>query len=79
MSLTTRIMIGMVSGVLLGLFLQLILGDKKDILIPLGLFDLAIKGFFCRRTIPHRWANLHRQLKNAGCALSFYFFSLWYL
>jgi Na+/H+-dicarboxylate symporter len=46
MSLTTRIMISMVSGVLLGLFLQLILGDKKDILIPLGLFDLAIKGFF---------------------------------
>jgi len=46
MSLTTRIMLGMVSGVFLGLLFQFILGDKDDVLIPLGLFDLAVKGFF---------------------------------
>jgi Na+/H+-dicarboxylate symporter len=46
MSLTTRIMLGMVAGVFLGLLFQFILGDKEDVLIPLGLFDLAVKGFF---------------------------------
>ncbi|TMO57032.1 dicarboxylate/amino acid:cation symporter [Pseudoalteromonas phenolica] len=46
MSLTTRIMLGMVSGVFLGLLFQFILGDEDDVLIPLGLFDLAVKGFF---------------------------------
>ncbi|KJY89010.1 dicarboxylate/amino acid:cation symporter [Pseudoalteromonas piscicida] len=46
MGLTARIMIGMVLGVVLGLTLQAILGKNKEILIPLGLFDLPIKGFF---------------------------------
>ncbi|ASD66722.1 dicarboxylate/amino acid:cation symporter [Pseudoalteromonas piscicida] len=46
MGLTARIMIGMVLGVTLGLTLQAILGKNKEILIPLGLFDLPIKGFF---------------------------------
>ncbi|TLX46160.1 dicarboxylate/amino acid:cation symporter [Pseudoalteromonas phenolica] len=46
MSLTSRIMLGMVAGVFLGLLFQFILGDKEDVLIPLGLFDLAVKGFF---------------------------------
>ena len=46
MSLTTRIMLGMVAGVFLGLLFQFIIGDKEDVLIPLGLFDLAVKGFF---------------------------------
>jgi len=46
MSLTTRIMLGMVTGVFLGLLFQFILGNKEDVLIPLGLFDLAVKGFF---------------------------------
>ena len=46
MSLTTRIMLGMVAGVFLGLLFQFILGEKEDVLIPLGLFDLALKGFF---------------------------------
>lgn len=46
MSLTTRIMLGMVAGVFLGLLFQFIIGDKEDVLIPLGLFDLALKGFF---------------------------------
>ncbi|MEI5638399.1 MULTISPECIES: dicarboxylate/amino acid:cation symporter [unclassified Pseudoalteromonas] len=46
MGLTARIMIGMVAGVVLGFILQAILGDNKEILIPLGLFDLPIKGFF---------------------------------
>ncbi|PAX99718.1 dicarboxylate/amino acid:cation symporter [Pseudoalteromonas sp. HM-SA03] len=45
MGLTARIMIGMVLGVVLGLTLQAILGKNKEILIPLGLFDLPIKGF----------------------------------
>ncbi|RZM84022.1 dicarboxylate/amino acid:cation symporter [Pseudoalteromonas rubra] len=46
MSLTTRIMLGMVLGVILGLLIQTILGDKPEVAIPLGLFDLPIKGFF---------------------------------
>ena len=46
MTLTTRIMLGMVAGVFLGLLFQFILGEKEDVLIPLGLFDLALKGFF---------------------------------
>ncbi|GMM85242.1 dicarboxylate/amino acid:cation symporter [Pseudoalteromonas sp. MTN2-4] len=46
MSLTTRIMLGMVAGVFLGLLFQFIIGDKEDVLIPLGVFDLAVKGFF---------------------------------
>ena len=46
MSLTSRIMLGMVAGVFLGLLFQFIIGDKEDVLIPLGLFDLAVKGFF---------------------------------
>ena len=46
MSLTTRIMLGMVAGVFLGLLFQFILGEKEDVLIPLGLLDLALKGFF---------------------------------
>ena len=45
MGLTARIVIGMVAGVVLGFILQTILGDKKEVIIPLGLFDLAIKGF----------------------------------
>lgn len=47
MSLTTRIMLGMILGVLIGLLFQFIILDKKDeVYIPLGLFDLAVKGFF---------------------------------
>ncbi|PCK31848.1 dicarboxylate/amino acid:cation symporter [Pseudoalteromonas piscicida] len=46
MGLTARIMIGMVLGVALGFVFQAILGDNKEILIPLGLFDLPVKGFF---------------------------------
>ncbi|WP_194867407.1 dicarboxylate/amino acid:cation symporter [Pseudoalteromonas sp. PPB1] len=46
MSLTTRIMLGMVLGVILGLLIQSILGDKPEVSIPLGLFDLPVKGFF---------------------------------
>lgn len=42
MSLTTRIMLGMVLGVILGLLIQSILGDQPEVAIPLGLFDLPI-------------------------------------
>lgn len=46
MSLTTRIMLGMLFGIAVGLILQFILGDQKDIVIPMGLFDFPIKSFF---------------------------------
>ena len=46
LSLTSRIMIGMVLGILLGSVLKFILGDEGERHISLGLFDLAIKGFF---------------------------------
>lgn len=46
MSLTTRIMIGMVLGVAVGFLFQAILAGEDDYLIPLGLFSLPIKAFF---------------------------------
>ena len=46
MSLTTRIMIGMVLGVAVGFIFQAILAGEDDYLIPLGLFSLPIKAFF---------------------------------
>lgn len=46
MSLTTRIMIGMVLGVAVGFIFQAILAGEEDYLIPLGLFSLPIKAFF---------------------------------
>lgn len=45
MSLTTRIMIGMVLGVAVGFIFQAILAGEDDYLIPLGLFSLPIKAF----------------------------------
>ncbi|MBQ4812572.1 dicarboxylate/amino acid:cation symporter [Pseudoalteromonas luteoviolacea] len=45
-SLTTRIMIAMITGILVGLMFQFSLGGKPELLIPLGLFDLPIRGFF---------------------------------
>ncbi len=46
MGLTARIMVGMILGVALGFILQAALGDQKELLIPLGLFDLPLIGFF---------------------------------
>jgi len=46
MSLTTRIMIGMLSGIAVGFIFQAILAGEDDYLIPLGLFSLPIKSFF---------------------------------
>lgn len=46
MSLTTRIMIGMVLGIAVGFIFQAILAGEDDYLIPLGLFSLPIKAFF---------------------------------
>lgn len=46
MSLTTRIMIGMLSGIAVGFIFQAILAGEDDYLIPLGLFSLSIKSFF---------------------------------
>ncbi|KZW98525.1 sodium:dicarboxylate symporter [Pseudoalteromonas luteoviolacea] len=45
-SLTTRIMIAMIAGIAIGLMFQFALSGKPEFLIPLGLFDLPIRGFF---------------------------------
>ncbi len=45
-SLTTRIVIGMVSGILLGFLLQQLMPNGSDFLIPLGLFDISIRSLF---------------------------------
>ena len=45
-SLTTRIVIGMVSGILLGFMLQTLMPNGSDFIIPLGLFDLSIRNLF---------------------------------
>jgi Na+/H+-dicarboxylate symporter len=45
-SLTTRIVIGMVSGILLGFLLQQLMPNGSDFLIPLYLFDVSVRGLF---------------------------------
>ncbi len=44
-SLTTRIVIGMVAGILVGTILQRLMPDGSDTVIPLYLFDLSLRGF----------------------------------
>ncbi|WP_404340313.1 dicarboxylate/amino acid:cation symporter [Pseudoalteromonas mariniglutinosa] len=46
LSLTTRIMIGMILGIAVGFIFQAVLAGEDDFLIPLGLFSLPIKAFF---------------------------------
>jgi len=43
-SLTTRIVIAMIAGISVGAFLQWLMPDQSDIVIPLYLFDLSIRG-----------------------------------
>jgi len=43
-SLTTRIVIAMAAGILVGAFLQWLMPNKSDVVIPLYLFDLSIRG-----------------------------------
>lgn len=45
MSLTTRIMLGMLAGIILGLLLQALFAGEPEYLIPLGLFDFPVKSF----------------------------------
>jgi Na+/H+-dicarboxylate symporter len=45
-SLTSRIVIGMVAGILLGTFLQWLMPNGSDKVINLYLFELSLKGFF---------------------------------
>jgi len=44
-SLTLRIVIGMVAGILIGTLLQALMPDGSDFVIPLGLFDLSLRTF----------------------------------
>jgi len=46
LSLTSRILIGLVLGLLVGSIFKWIIGGQDDVYISLGFFDLAIKGFF---------------------------------
>ncbi|MBQ4832553.1 dicarboxylate/amino acid:cation symporter [Pseudoalteromonas sp. MMG010] len=46
LSLTSRIMIGMSLGILVGLIFQALLAGKDDFLIPLGIFSLSINDIF---------------------------------
>ncbi|WP_206484160.1 dicarboxylate/amino acid:cation symporter [Thalassotalea sp. G2M2-11] len=45
-SLTTRIVIGMVSGILLGFLLQQLMPNGSDFTIPLGFFEISVRGLF---------------------------------
>ncbi|ASP46964.1 dicarboxylate/amino acid:cation symporter [Cognaticolwellia beringensis] len=45
-SLTTRIVTGMVAGILVGTILQWLMPDGSDLVIPLYLFDFSLRGFF---------------------------------
>lgn len=44
-SLTTRIVIAMVAGILTGSILQLLMPNGSDLVIPLYLFDFSLRGF----------------------------------
>ncbi len=46
LSLTSRIMIGMVLGILVGFLFKAILGGEQELLLNLGLFAMPVKGFF---------------------------------
>ncbi|MGB1197447.1 MAG: dicarboxylate/amino acid:cation symporter [Thalassotalea sp.] len=46
LSLTQRIVIGMVAGILVGAGLQQLMPNGSDFIIPLGLFDFSIRSFF---------------------------------
>lgn len=43
-SLTTRIVIAMVAGITVGAFLQWLMPNQSDVVVPLYLFDLSIRG-----------------------------------
>lgn len=45
-SLTRRIVIGMIAGIILGAIFQAMLPKGGDLLIPLYLFDFSVRGFF---------------------------------
>ncbi|WP_269082171.1 dicarboxylate/amino acid:cation symporter [Thalassomonas actiniarum] len=45
-NLTTRIVIAMIAGIVTGAFLQLIMPNGSDLVIPLYLFDFSVRGFF---------------------------------
>ncbi len=45
-SLTSRIVIGMVAGILLGTFLQWLMPNGSDKIISLYIFDISLKGLF---------------------------------
>jgi Na+/H+-dicarboxylate symporter len=45
-SLTARIVIGMVSGILLGFLLQKLMPNGSDFVIPLYIFDISIRALF---------------------------------
>ncbi|QBY03213.1 dicarboxylate/amino acid:cation symporter [Thalassotalea sp. HSM 43] len=45
-SLTARIVIGMIAGIGLGLLFKAMLPKDGDLIIPLGLFDFYVRGFF---------------------------------
>lgn len=45
LSLTQRIVIGMVAGILVGAGLQQLMPNETDFIIPLGLFDFSIRAF----------------------------------
>ncbi|GLX79993.1 proton/glutamate symporter [Thalassotalea insulae] len=45
-SLTSRIVIGMISGILLGFALQKLMPNGSDFLVPLGFFDISIRNLF---------------------------------
>ena len=46
MPLWLKIFIGMIAGIILGTIFQAMLPEDGDLLIPLGLFDFAVRGFF---------------------------------
>lgn len=46
LSLTSKIVIGMCAGILLGSFFQWLMPNKSDFTIPLYLFDFSVRGFF---------------------------------
>ena len=76
-SLTARIVIGMVSGILLGFLLQKLMPNGSDYVLPLYIFDLSIRELFVDGIFEVGGQIFVASLKNAGGSPRFCFFNLW--
>jgi len=77
-SLTARIFIGMIAGVLIGFLFKLIMGESGDLQFSALGIAFSIKAIFIRWYIYRFRPNLYCQFKNARRTFGICFTRLWY-